>query len=250
MEWIEILGPSGIGKSFFLKSLISERNKESNWLSIEEIKLKWVLKNSKKEGLVASLIKLYLRQDFVNSEKSNLTEILLDRKNAYLKEAEIFEELLKTYINHYIDLDICFKEKSYRISLFHKIIENLCLQDYYNIKNPIVMDEGPLSHHPDLIRVDWDNQKTLPNGLIFCSLSVEKNLSRIYKRKNEGRLAPLHHGLDKPDLIKHIEEKHHNYLTKQKILMTLGIPFIEINLDNVEPNILVKAQNFIKNVTK
>lgn len=248
MGWIEILGPSGIGKSYFLNSLVNSRGENANWFTYDEAKIEWALKNSNPD-VITTLIKCYLRQDFINKKKFNLSESLINRKNSYLQESDIFENLLKTYFNYYSNGNFSYKEKSYRISLYHHIISNLSLHRFHSIPKILLMDEGPFSHHPNLEEVNWNSQKIKPLGVIFCNLSVEDNIARINKRKMEGRLAPLHQGLNENELIRHIEEKHKGYHKKKQLIVNLDIPFIEVDLKTIEQDQLIMVQNFIKNVS-
>ena len=247
MNWIEILGPSGIGKSYFLKSLVNSRVENSNWLTYEESKIHWAL-NSPNNDIITNSIKLYLKQNFIHKQKFNLAESLINRKKSYLQESDNFENLLEAYFNYYANGSISYKERSYRISLFHHIISNISLHRFHNIPEILVMDEGPFSHHPNLEAVNWNSQQIVPSGIIFCNLSLSDNIARIKKRRKDGRLAPLHQGLNDCELTRHIEEKHKGYYKKKQLIKNLNIPFIEVDLKKIGQDQLNMTQNFIKNV--
>lgn len=68
MNWIEIMGPSGIGKSTFLDGYYKHRKGSKKWVLLDEGMDELIQKNHFK-GLSNQLLKFYFHQDYINTKK-------------------------------------------------------------------------------------------------------------------------------------------------------------------------------------
>jgi deoxyadenosine/deoxycytidine kinase len=234
MNWIEIMGPSGIGKSTLLKSLSKIRQCKNDWVFLNE-GLQELAINNANETSINKILKIYLSQSLLNRSKNLVVNSLLNRKNAYLKDAYRYSPLIESYINYHVNISTNNAvEKAYRISLYKSIIEQLCIFDYYNYTKLVLLDEGPLNHHPDLAITDWSKDQTLPNGIVFCHLDPNENFKRIKSRQKKGRLVPLHKGLTDTELKEFIIQSNFDYLEKRKLLISKDIPYIDLDLKLID----------------
>ena len=245
MNWIEIMGPSGIGKSFFLNVIVKNRKTTADWVLLKEGLLEIAI-NQSKNDFGDKLLKAYLNQPFVNNKKDFVTTILLNKKEAYLKEAWKYQEMVQQYLNfHCCNSNSDSIEKAYRISLFKSIIEDLCVFDFKEYRKLVILDEGPFNHLPDMEKLD-PNLIRLPKGLIFCDLDVETNFKRIKSReKDRGKPSPIHIGLNDDELKTDIFNRRDAFLKKKEILLSYGIPYIDVNLNNVNEETVASTSSFL-----
>ena len=167
-------------------------------------------------------------------------------KNVFLNNYNTYSYLLDSYLDYYRKSDQSSGEVIYRLSLYKQIIEQLCLFDKFQYQKPVLMDEGPLNHHPDLpVKLDPDSVK--PIGIVFCNLDSDQNFERIKEReKSRGRPSPLHRGLNDKQLKELIAVHQQNYLKKKEKIRAFDIPNIEINLSEPREENYIRVSNFFE----
>ncbi|SDS25070.1 ATP-binding cassette domain-containing protein [Christiangramia echinicola] len=250
MNWIEIMGPSGIGKSTLLNSLSKFRNNRNDWVYLNE-GLEILAKNNLDSSISDKILKYYLKQKVLNTKKNVLVKSILDGKRAYLENGKNYSALVESYLKyHFYFPSSNALEKTYRISLFKTIIEQMCTFDFYNFRIPVLLDEGPLNHHPDLKQNDWEKKQITPKGIIFCHLDIDENFDRVKRREKNGRLVPLHEGMEDYELKESIKSNYDLYLEKRDLLIAEGIPYFDIDLKKVQNIQLLEVKRFIKNIMK
>lgn len=244
MNWIEIMGPSGIGKSTFLKKLRDYDSTKYNWV-LQNEGFDEIILSKKFYGRMDKILQLYIKQNWINSKKNIIRKILLDKKGVFLKGSKEYSYLLDSYLEHFLKKSSTSSEKAYRISVYKEIIEVLCLFDHYQFDKTVVFDEGPINHHPNLIGNLKDAIKK-PIGVVLCNLDLENNFQRIKMRERlRGRPSPLHIGLNDLELKNLINDHMVNYQNKKDIIIKLNIPYIEVNLADSSNNEVEKASQFI-----
>ena len=245
MNWIELMGLSGVGKTTFLKAVIEYEGSGRNWVIQNEAFID-IAKNKSGKNYVQTILRLYLRQNLLHSSKVDLARILINNKRAYLKEAALFRPYLDSYLEYYYNQPVSPTEKAYRISLYRTIVENLCIWKEARFPKTVIMDEGLLNHHPNLFEVDFKKTRISPSGLVFCHLDAKEIFRRIKKREEQrGRPSPLHRNMSEAKLQKDIQIKLKRFGEKRAKLISEGIPYIDIDLDKLNPSTLKMASQFM-----
>jgi hypothetical protein len=248
MKWIEILGPSGIGKTYLKEKLFAHQG-NTEYSSLEDalkaVALRPPAKNDN-HGIVDILLKFYLKQNIVNTKKRIIIDNFLNYKEAYLSNSINYRYLLESCINYYLKSNKTAEEKTYRISLFKLIIEKMASLDYYKYDKTVIFDEGPFNHSH---KIDFNLIKKnsyLPSGFIFCNARPEAIINRVKKRSSEGRTVPAHKFLSDKELGSHIFERYNDYLIRMEIFKELGVPYIEVNLENEIDLAVEEVTRFLK----
>lgn len=248
MNWIELMGLSGVGKTTFLKSLIKYEGHDRNWV-IQNEALIDLAKKKPGRNYTHILFKIYLKQNLVESSKLDIAKMLIDGKKDYLEEATIFQSYFDSYLDYYFKQQVGSSEKAYRISLYKSIVENLCIWKQAGYSKTVVMDEGLLNHHPNLFDHDWSNTQIAPNGLVFCHLDADEIFRRIKKREQtRGRPSPLHRQMTEEKLKKDIEAKLDRFNKKRSKLISQGIPYIDVDLKQINDTTLKRSSEFINTI--
>jgi len=247
MNWIEFIGPPGVGKSFLLSKLRDTRAKNSDWVLMNEAIIE-IAKEATTCSFKDNLRQKYLKQSFIDIGKKYLTYSKLKFGKAYNKEAYRYEYLLERCWDLHQDTSSSVITKTRGIVLFSNIIEKLCLCDFYNYQEVVLMDEGPYANNPCLKTANNYPKTDIPKAFIFCNLEPQLNFARLKKRAESGELRPIHHGMDNEALKKRMEESHENFLDKKEVLKKIGIPFLEIDLKNIDEELIAEVNLFIKEI--
>lgn len=248
MKWIEVIGPSGVGKTTFVRSLAKFSGQERDWVVLNEALID-LARTSPNRNFVHFILKIYLNQNLTQNSKRDLAEILLEKKKAYLEKSNLFSAYFDSYLKYYYRNVDSSSEKVYRISLYKSIVENLCAFIQAGYSKPVVLDEGLINHHPNLLDHNWEETKILPSGLVFCHLNSDEIFERVKKREQKrGRPSPLHREMDNNMLRKDIATKIENLKEKRKKLISQGIPYIDINLKDMDTSKLNTASEFINKI--
>ena len=141
-------------------------------------------------------------------------------------------------------------EKTYRISLYKSIIEDLCLLDLKQYKKTVILDEGPINHLPNIEKLSKE-PTVLPKGVIFCDVDESINFQRIKARElQRGRPSPIHKGLNDEELKIDINKRKTGFLKKRETLISYGIPFIDINLEEISAKKVKETTSFLNLYSK
>lgn len=253
MNWIEVMGLSGVGKTTFLKKLGGDEGARCEGVTLQEGVRLLAMERLRKHDLSSTFARAYFKQGLVNSFKQPIAESYFDRKRAFLENGRRYEQFLNGYTGYYYkhpDLDIV--EKVYRISLFKKIISDLCLFDLYKFKKVVIFDEGPLNHYPSAIFSDLKNMiESLPKAVIYCQLDENTNFTRIKTReKRRGKPSPLHRNLSDEEIRIDIRKRQKAINEKMTILNSSKVPLLVIDLGQNEKKNIIIAKEFINNLTK
>ena len=248
MNWIELMGLSGVGKTTFLKSLVKYQGQERKWVITNEALID-LAKKKPVRNYAHILFKLYLKQNLVDSSKLDIAKILIDSKKDYLEEAIIFQAYFDSYLDYYYKHEVESSEKAYRISLYKSIVENICTWKQARYSKTVVMDEGLLNHHPNLFSHNWNETEIIPSGLIFCHLNAEEIFRRIKQREHiRGRPSPLHRQMTEEKLKKDIEAKLERFNEKRTKLISQNIPYMDVDLKQINDTTLERSTEFINTI--
>lgn len=248
MKWIEVIGTSGVGKTTFVKTLAKFSGQERDWLMLNEALIDLARTSSNRNAL-HFFLKIYLSQNLTQNSKRDIADILFKKKKAYLDKSNLFSTYFDSYLKYYYKNRDSSSEKVYRIALYKSIVENLCAFIQAGYSRPVVLDEGLINHHPNLLDHNWDETKIFPSGLVFCHLNPDEIFERVKKREQKrGRPSPLHREMDNKKLKEDIMTKMENLKDKREKLISQGIPYIDINLKDINHSKLRTASEFINKI--
>lgn len=245
MNWIEGLGPAGIGKTTFLRKLLLKSQKQKPWVT-EYQGLSEIIRNPTKPDIKKRFLKYYFRQSLINFRKQQYLKSQFLFGNEVLKlEGEQYNALLESYIDFLREKDNETVVDNLGHFLWYvKIIKTMCAFDYYNYEKLILFDEGAFQNHPNLRGMDWQ-KSILPKGLIFFHLEPELNFKRIMKRSQEGITRIIHKGLDDQELENFLEIEHEKDEKEKEVLRRLNIPIMDVDLSQDNEIELQKVHEFL-----
>jgi len=254
MNYIELIGPPGIGKTTLLNTLAQLR-KEEAWKTYNEAisnitdSLVWNQLNSSKSRL------LYLvnKANFTGHKKRGICNSLVKelvpqiagviyKKYEYLAEAQLQAiQTLSPQISSIIKCSF--------VSWHMQALQKLFLLESFGYNSTVLLAEGPLKNHHGLNQVAHDKitPNTLPNAIIYCHLSIAKNIERIQNRfALTGRVSTIHNTLNSGQIEELVSYSHEIAKANLGVIKMLGIPVYEIALTNATTDTeLYKLQQFI-----
>ncbi|MEL7834393.1 hypothetical protein [Fodinibius sp. Rm-B-1B1-1] len=254
MNYIEIIGPPGVGKSTLLKALVNRRKNE-RWKTYQEAiinianTLKWKQLGSSKSQLLYVLNKinvskykeLGLANTIVQYEASQIANSI-KKKYEYFVDAE-FEALNK------MPLRISAINKSSFLSWHIKSLNKLFIMEAFGYMPTVIFAEGPCKTHHGLkyIQEHKVTADTLPRAIIYCTLSAKDNIKRIQTRATAtGSVSTIHNQLNDEQLETLVLYTHQVAEENLTFLKRLGIPTYELNLTDTQSDVeLNHIQDFI-----
>jgi len=244
MKRVEIIGPSGVGKSR-LYGQLSDLPKESrSYLTLGE---------AYKEGAVACNIsvkktRLYfyqalLRSGVVRKKEWGLGKvILLNNRIPSINDRNKFNSVSVSFdiLMEYLK---CEKRPYYvekRVSRFlNKVNEYLLLEESLPGDEIVLIDEGMTTHHyPGITEFGFQNYDMnelrsdpvfSPLGIIYCTQAAEVIFEQAVKRRESGIKTFSHGHLNGTQLRKHIEMNIKKDEQKAESFKVLGVPVLEVN---------------------
>lgn len=244
MNWVEGIGPAGIGKTTFFRKLVLKSYKSTAWVT-EEQGLSHIIRNPKDSGIKKKLLAIYFRQNLINFRKQRYLNSQYLFGNEILNvQGKPYNTLLESYLDFLRKEDKKVVNRLASFLWYVKLIKTLCAFDSYKYKKTVFFDEGILQNHPNLENVDWE-KCILPRGLIFFYLSPELNFSRIMDRKREGVTRVIHRGLNGHTLKAIIEDDHKRHFRRRKILRNLNIPTIDVDLSEPDEKVYQRVNDFL-----
>jgi len=250
MKRIELIGPSGVGKSTLYNQICSVPVSERPFVSQREAFVNAALK----ENITIADFRLYLLQKILKSgllkpKEFGIAKTIIhsiNDKEAIAKRSDYneFKVSFQMYValvrvgNPYVSHQ--------RIKNFMSRLESfLFLEHYYPCNELILFDEGPLHHHCGFTKYGSDtftaeelnNDRIMnPEGLIYCEGTAERIFRQALKRKNEGIKTFNHGSLSNDELKKSIERSINYNENKVDSFRQRNIPVLRI--DTGEPSAL------------
>lgn len=255
MNYIEMIGPPGIGKSTLLELLSDSRTKDASWKRYEEAifdiaaSLKWSqLKTPKSKLLylinksnISHYKKLGICNTIVNDVKRTFPNKVLTNYN-FLVDAQL------KAVQH-IALNISPINKCSFINWHLQSLQKVFTLEAFHYEPTVIFEEGPLKTHFGLeqININHIEADSLPKAVIYCSLSIEDNLKRIQARKRTtGKLSAIHNELNKENLEQLVAYTHDVAASNYAFIRSIGIPTIEVDLSHpLTPSGIQQLNNFV-----
>jgi hypothetical protein len=217
---IEFLGPSGIGKSYYLYRL-RDYDKGQDWMNFYEY-FRFI--NSR-----------YILQYGINSEHSFLLEKAHNR-------------VYKT--------NLCVYDKFKIFTHLKSVTEqDHLLRVVKGDGAKVLIDEGVfLNYYVELLELAQSNRmivdKFLSNrAFIFFEASPDYILKNIREREGKGRMMELHADLDDQGIINFSQDLAEKFRQYQLLFDKYEVPYLKIKAENDFINNIETISHFIKSVS-
>jgi len=241
MRRVELLGPSGVGKTMLYRE-VSSQIQHRRFLNIEEACLKAAVAKQPVFPSLKYLFYLALKSGCFKWKRQGLSHhVLLDENN----DEEIAREgywlsfkMLEAYLLKEKDVVVVKK----RLENFVRNVQRNQVLDQRLERNDLVFfDEGLLHHHhgfgpelfqcytPDEIQTDLGLQI---DGIVWCDLSFGKNMERILTRKKQGVRTFSHGNLDGAALEAYVFKARLEYQLKIEMLKKIGVRILHLNMED------------------
>lgn len=257
MKVIELLGPSGVGKTFLYNKLF-ECCTDRKYMNVEEACIQAA--RDLKLGFEFSWHYLYysvFRTGLFAFKARGLSRRLLFGNEDLFKVTDQYRlsvQLLKKYLSVEKNLDVSCKriENFMRCTRLDRVLEKQLGKD-----QTVFFDEGMLHHHHGLdasLSTRYSaaaiaNDRMLnPSAVISCELPFDQLLSRIRQRRASGVQTFSHKGLSEQELKAYVYRTVSEYQYKIDALVGLGIPVLTIHTDESISNNLNAVHSFINNL--
>jgi hypothetical protein len=240
MRRVELLGPSGVGKTL-LYHQVSSQIQHRRFLNIEEACLKAAVAKQPVFPSLKYLFYLLLKSECFNWKRQGLSHhLLLDEEGAgnaregyWLSFKTLEAYLLK-------EKDVIVVKK--RLENFVRNVQrNRVLDKRLERDDLVFFDEGLLHHHhgfgpelfhcytPEEIQTDLGLHV---DGIVLCDLPFGKNMERILTRKKQGVRTFSHGRLNGAALENYVFSARLEYQLKVELLEKIGVRILRLNMED------------------
>lgn len=240
MRRVELLGPSGVGKTL-LYHRVCNQVKPRKFLTIEEAFLKAAVS---KQPVFPSLKYLFyrlLKSGYVKRKQQGLSyHVLQGEEGEGDARAEYWLSFkaLEAYLLKEKDPVVVKK----RLENFVRNVQrNQVLDKRLERDDLVFFDEGLLHHHhgfgPELFhcyapeKIQTDLGLNI-DGIVLCDLSFGKNIERILSRKRQGIRTFSHGHLDGTALEAYVFKARLEYQLKVEVLKKIGVRILHLNMED------------------
>jgi len=259
MEWIEFIGPSGVGKTFLFNELVKSRTKEEIWITPEEAAdliyskekyWKWI----SKKDLLRNLIREKLLQKKSHVRAKFPVNHRLELINRYGKEFEIHAELFLKRLHDREDFN--YRKKLKMASWYYSSrLEPFILLYGSNLNLPIFFEDGIIHNNSgfrffeEYVSHNQGSQKTipLPDVIILILAEPETIFNRIKKRNKIGNGTFLQRDLSDRDIMKHVKRSIDDKTKIANSLNKCGCKVLKIDAENSVKFNSKRINKFLKN---
>ncbi len=259
MRRIDFLGVPGAGKTTLFDEMLRQRTQKSNWLTLEEAKLKCARQKypealkSFKEFYKAFLLYSYLYKittpnlpDIILKQQKD--DLIWTRRNELSKFLEVSLNLIAS---SYKEPVLKFLDHMH----FFRSIEDALLLDELDTDKFLAFDES-LSKRPlfssrfdaDFKRIIYQYYENMPvpSLIIYCLCEPEEIFKRLIHRKNKkGHVAPDHRDLSDRELVRRTIYQRKIAEIAVGILIKRGVPILELNMKKSIQYNALKAIRYI-----
>lgn len=246
MNWIEIAGPSSVGKSTLLKKLSAQRSaKNQEWVLPHEaiIEIAKNRKNNSYKGVKNKLKHVLLKSEFFSDRQNIFAQKLMQVSKRNEKALRNYIFLMEPYLEKIVEenKDAMFKVKM--INWYQGILKNAAIIDTYGYEKTVIFDEGLFNNNKNgFVELDKTEKWLLPNAVLFCGLNIQENFERI---KNRERIMPYYRGLTDEALYEEIKKYWHKNELKIEKIKSLNIPVLEVSLEKIDEDLVAEVNKFI-----
>ena len=257
MNYIELLGPQGVGKTTLLNQLAERRTEEYEWKTYEEAikEVAQSLSFNEMKTIYGKVLYLLNKLNPVDFKRMGLaSRIIKDAipehsENAKSQYDNLFELHLSYMANN--DLGVSSLKKIQLLNWHVKTLSRYFIFDTIQYQSTIVLDEGLLKNIYGFSEFHESKFNTcaMPDAVINCYLSYEENIRRIRERQDKtGRLSIMHRGTkDKYTLEDRVEMIAKLNNKKVEVIKNANIPVLDVNMDDILQSDKIKyVDSFIK----
>ncbi|WP_207423836.1 hypothetical protein [Desertivirga brevis] len=237
MKVIELLGPSGVGKTFLYSRLVDKGIPNRPFLTANEAHINAALNNRFKGILNRNVLyKALLKVPAFKDKRYGVSVKMLNSlEKDFVYQYKFSLSVLSEYLVKVEDRSLAHK----RIRAFQKRADNVCLlNNILGQDEVVVLDEGPLHHHhgltPELLTKyppdEWKNDTILnPAAVISCELEPDEVFARALQRRRGGINTFSHRSLTETELREYVIRNVEEYKLKIDFLEGIGVPVLRIN---------------------
>ncbi|PTT04040.1 hypothetical protein DBR11_00725 [Pedobacter sp. HMWF019] len=257
MKRVELLGPSGVGKTL-LYHRVSSQFQYRRFLNIEEACLKAALAKQPVFPSMKYLFYLLLKSGCFKWKRQGLAHhLLLDEEGSGVAREGYWLSFktLEAYLLQEKDAAVVKK----RLENFVRNVQrNRVLDKRLERDDLVFFDEGLLHHHhgfepelfhcytPEEIQTDQGLQI---DGIVLCDLSFGKNMERILTRKKQGIRTFSHGHLNGVALENYVFQARLEYQLKVEVLKKIGVRILRLNMEDDLRDNAERIGLFINNLT-
>nr|WP_199078914.1 hypothetical protein [Pedobacter sp. ASV19] len=256
MRRVELLGPSGVGKTL-LYHQVSSQIQHRRFLNIEEACLKAAVAKQPVFPSLKYLFYLALKSGYFKWKRQGLSHHILNEEGAGEERVGYWLSfrVLEAYLLKEKDVVVVKK----RLENFVRNVQrNQVLDKRLERDDLVFFDEGLLHHHhgfgpelfhcytPEEIQTD---QGLKIEGVVLCDLSFGKNMERILTRKKQGIKTFSHGHLEGVALENYVFQARLEYQLKVGVLEKIGVRILRINMEDDLRDNAERIGLFINNLT-
>lgn len=237
MRTVELLGPSGVGKTFLYQKIF-DASRKRDFLSIKEAYSASAL-SYRQEFALSEKYLLYtlLRTGLFKKKEQGIASKILAEEDLSedFKSYKIACEVLKNYLLEEETLAVVLK----RLENFTDVIKrDIVMNKRLDQDQLVFFDEGMLHHHHGLnielltkyTKEEIGSDRALnPSAIVSCELSFEMLMDRIKMRKASGIKTFSHGFLSGPELESYVFKNRNEYSKKIELMEKIGVPVLKIS---------------------
>lgn len=256
MIQIELLGPSGAGKTTLFSEFIKNRKTLETFYTPEEALIKIAKTQIKKNYTINR--RTFLKWGFLKKHHGKWSKDILI-KYFPLAEKEIipyYENLIKrSFISLALDENYEIKRRIQMLNFYYGCFKNIFLLNYFGFNDVVLFDDGILHNYSgtffsedldEIFSMRGSKERILPSAAIFCNISEEGVFARRKKRIKEGKGTFLEVGLNDFQLRMLCKTSQKKYFDKILFLKKQNIPTLELDMLQPLDENIITGLNFIE----
>lgn len=258
MEWIEFIGPPGVGKSFLFNKLLKSRTKEDSWITPEEAAdLIFIRDQYWKSMTKVNLVKLFIREKILRRKMSISSKFPVKTKikliDFFGEDLEVHAELLFHGLHEKSEFG--YRKKLNMMSWFYTHrLEPFILLHGSKLDAPILFEDGIIHNNTGFKNFEsYMNFKSkdiknipLPDSIVLILASPNTIFNRIKYRNTLGDGRFMQRDLSDSEIKYHVDRSLKSSLKIANTLEKLGCSLLQINADDPVKDSCDKINNFLR----
>lgn len=249
---VELIGPSGVGKSSLYFSLEKQWKESDDWAIYHDFmyrRRKWSL-----EGILLKLKSIFFAvsdSDYFWSEGK-----IIDQKKEFAQKYPEFIQTVLDLVEEHSKEGFNGEDKRFQVIFFMlKSIERVNSVMEKSDDRACLIDEGLVSrlmhlNSPSFSKKDVDryiDSMPEPDAIIYLNTEADEILNRIKKRK---KTSTIHSGLTEQEIIESTENTQELIQYSLSSLKESGVEILELNAKESVKNLTEESISFFKHLQK
>jgi len=257
INYIEFVGPQGVGKTTLLHKLMKLRQPAENWRTYQEAVSEIVDSLTWKDlkSIKSKILWLLNNGNFIEYKREGISNNLFSQieNDISLCIPKKYESLIGAHFKRLClnDLDLSPINRAQLVGWYIRALERVLVLEKLNYTKTVVLDEGPIKNHYGLKYMNSSEpaENVYPNAVIFCSLDVETNMMRILEReKQTGSLSMVHNELNNQPFEVMVKQTHKVFSENVDFLRKANVPVFEA--DMTDKMVVDKVHKFVTHNTR